>query len=70
MRDGPACRAASRREIARLSRLATLDKALVLILVPLWMACFALGVKSQIEGRSLVDLGSYRGCQPVPMCAS
>ena len=33
-----------------LRRLAPLDKALVLVLVPLWVVCFALGVRSQIRG--------------------
>ena len=33
-----------------LSRLAPLDKALVLILVPLWVVVFALGVKTQVMG--------------------
>ena len=41
MSDGLASQAPSRRGIARLSRLAPLDKALVLILVPLWVVCFA-----------------------------
>jgi hypothetical protein len=49
-----------------LSRLAPLDKALVLILVPLWVVCFGLGVKAQFEGGgfgfvglSLADAESY-----------
>ena len=49
-----------------MSRLTPLDKALVLILVPLWLICFSLGVKSQIENRgtafiglSLAGAGSY-----------
>jgi hypothetical protein len=33
-----------------LSRLAPLDKALVLILVPLWLICFSLGVRSVVRG--------------------
>jgi class 3 adenylate cyclase len=33
-----------------LSRLAPLDKALVLILVPIWVVCFALGVRTQVRG--------------------
>ncbi len=32
-----------------MSRLAPLDKALVLILVPLWVVCFGLGVMTQIR---------------------
>jgi len=39
------------------SRLAPLDKALVLILVPLWVVCFALGVRTQIRGGGVVQLG-------------
>jgi class 3 adenylate cyclase len=49
-----------------LSRLAPLDKALVLILVPLWVVCFGLSVKTQIDGTrgmwvelSLADAQSY-----------
>ena len=49
-----------------MSRLAPLDKALVLILVPLWAVWFALGVKMQITvggaahlGLSLADAESY-----------
>ncbi len=37
MSDGLAFPGPSRREIAHLSRLTPLDKALVLILVPLWV---------------------------------
>ena len=33
-----------------MSRLAPLDKALVLILVPIWVICFALGVRTAIQG--------------------
>ena len=33
-----------------MSRLAPLDKALVLILVPLWVVCFGLGVMTQVRG--------------------
>jgi len=40
-----------------LSRLAPFDKALVLILVPLWVVCFSLAVKTQIEVRGYADLG-------------
>ena len=43
-------RARSRGRVARLSRLASVDKALVLILVPLWVVCFALGVRTQVQG--------------------
>jgi hypothetical protein len=32
-----------------LSRLAPLDKALILILVPLWAACFALSLRSVLS---------------------
>jgi len=39
-----------------LSRLAPLDKALVLILVPLWVVCFSLGVKTQIRGGGAAQL--------------
>jgi hypothetical protein len=38
------------REIALLSRLAPLDNTLVLILVPIWVVCFALGVRTQVRG--------------------
>jgi class 3 adenylate cyclase len=40
-----------------LSRLAPLDKAWVLILVPLWVVCFGLAVKSQVEGEGVALLG-------------
>ena len=40
-----------------MSRLAPLDKALVLILVPIWVVCFALGVKTQVDGGGIVLLG-------------
>ena len=33
-----------------MSRLAPLDEALVLILVPLWVVCFALSVVSVVRG--------------------
>ena len=33
-----------------MSRLSPLDKALVLILVPLWVVCFALALKTQVHG--------------------
>ncbi len=45
MSDGLASQALSRREIARLSRLAPLDKALVLILVRLWSPRLSSGRK-------------------------
>ncbi|MEE8475005.1 MAG: hypothetical protein V3T01_06620, partial [Myxococcota bacterium] len=40
-----------------MNRFAPLDKALVLILVPLWVLCFALAVKTQIEGGGYASLG-------------
>jgi class 3 adenylate cyclase len=40
-----------------LSRLAPLDKALVLILVPLWLACFGLAVKVQFDGGGAALIG-------------
>jgi hypothetical protein len=40
-----------------LSRLAPLDKALVLILVPLWVVCFALGVRTQLRGGAFAAVG-------------
>lgn len=33
-----------------MSRLASLDKALIALLVPLWLVCFALSVRSQVRG--------------------
>ena len=39
-----------------MGRLAPLDKALVLILVPLWAVCFALGVKTQVDGGGFASL--------------
>jgi class 3 adenylate cyclase len=39
------------------SRLAPLDKALVLILVPLWVVCFALSVKTQIQDMRTIGIG-------------
>jgi class 3 adenylate cyclase len=40
-------------ETARLSRLAPLDKALILILVPIWIVCFALALRTQVQGFGL-----------------
>jgi class 3 adenylate cyclase len=40
-----------------LSRLAPLDRALVLILVPIWIVCFGLSVKTQVDGTRGVHLG-------------
>ena len=39
-----------------MSRLAPLDKALVLILVPIWVVCFALGVRTQLRGGGIPAL--------------
>ncbi|MDJ0869086.1 MAG: hypothetical protein QNK03_23460, partial [Myxococcota bacterium] len=50
-------RLAPDRETGRLSRLAPLDKALLLILVPLWLVCFGLAVRSQVEGGGFIVLG-------------
>jgi hypothetical protein len=58
MRDGLALPGpTSRKEVARLSRLAPLDKALLLILVPLWVVCFALGVRTQVRGGGVAIMG-------------
>ncbi len=38
-------------------RLAPLDRALVLILVPLWLVCFALSVRTQVQGLGFAQLG-------------
>ena len=43
--------------MARLSRLAPLDKALVLILVPLWVVCFSLSIRTQVRGAGSLNLG-------------
>ncbi len=40
-----------------MSRLAPFDKALVLILVPLWVVCFAIGVRNQVRGGGTAGLG-------------
>ncbi|MBW2293334.1 MAG: hypothetical protein JRG94_13630, partial [Deltaproteobacteria bacterium] len=40
-----------------MSRLAPLDKMLVLILVPLWVVCFALGVRSEFRGGAVAMVG-------------
>ena len=40
-----------------MNRLAPLDKALVLILVPLWVVCFALSVRTQVQGQGIAFLG-------------
>jgi hypothetical protein len=40
-----------------LSRLAPLDKVLVLILVPLWAICFGLGVRAQVRGGGVAFVG-------------
>jgi len=39
-----------------MSRLSPLDKALVLILVPLWVICFGLAVRTQLQGRGVAFL--------------
>ena len=39
-----------------MSRLAPLDKALVLILVPIWLICFGLGVRTQVLGAAFVQV--------------
>ena len=56
MREAPARRATRRREIVRLSRLTSLDRALVLILVPIWVVCFAL------TGARRRETGARRCC--------
>jgi class 3 adenylate cyclase len=43
--------------LGMLSRLAPLDKALVLILVPIWVVCFTLGVRKQVRGGGTAVLG-------------
>ncbi len=64
-----------------MSRLAPLDKALVLILVPIWVACFALGVRTLVRGgRDLVGtvsgnrkpggLARARAALPIPIGAT
>ncbi|MCZ6465230.1 MAG: hypothetical protein O7A09_12925, partial [Proteobacteria bacterium] len=40
-----------------MSRLSPLDKALVLILVPLWVVCFGLGVRNQLLGGPVAFTG-------------
>ena len=40
-----------------MSRLTPLDRALVLILVPLWVVCFALGVRTQVRGATIAFVG-------------
>ncbi len=40
-----------------MSRLAPLDKALVVILVPLYLLCFGLAAKTQIEGGGYLFAG-------------
>jgi class 3 adenylate cyclase len=51
-----------------LSRLAPLDKALVLILVPIWVVCFGLGVKTQVRGGGFAALGlSVEGPESYPV---
>ena len=57
MREASVRRATRRREIVRLSRLTSLDRALVLILVPIWVVCFALAVRSQVRGHGRPALG-------------
>ncbi len=60
-----------------MSRLAPLDKALVLILVPIWVVCFALGVRTQVRGvaghaalgLSVEDADSYPTLTPAPRVA-
>ena len=49
-----------------LRRLAPLDKALVLILVPLWVVCFGLAVRTQIEGGGAVLIGLSAGAERYP----
>ena len=40
-----------------MSRLTPLDRALVLILVPLWVVCFSLGVRAQLRGVTMGMVG-------------
>ena len=40
-----------------MSRLAPLDRALVLILVPIWVVCFALAVRTQVRGATGAFVG-------------
>jgi len=50
-----------------LSRLAPLDKALVLILVPLWVICFGLGIRTQLRGTTAAMVGlSVEGAGSYP----
>ena len=50
-----------------MSRLAPLDKALVLILVPLWVVCFALSVQTQVRGGGWAVVGlSLQDSQSYP----
>jgi class 3 adenylate cyclase len=51
-----------------LSRLAPLDKTLVLILVPLWVLCFALAVRMQLAGGGYANIGlSVAGADSYPV---
>ena len=61
LRDAELCQPPSHRETARLSRLAPFDKALVLILVPLWLVCFGLSVRTR---RWCMDTGSKATWSP------
>lgn len=50
-----------------MTRLAPLDKALVLILVPLWVVCFGFAVKLQLEGGGVALIGFSTGAERYPM---
>ncbi len=51
-----------------MSRLTPLDKALVLILVPIWVTCFALGLRSVVRGGAITFLGlSVEGSDRYPI---
>jgi hypothetical protein len=54
-------------EIARLSRLAPLDKALVLILVPIWFCTVVLSLQTQLRDTPASFLGlSVEGPEHYP----
>ncbi len=63
MRDG-LLQAPSHREIARMSRLAPLDKVLLVILVPLWLVCFGLSVRTQLRGDVIAGIGVSASADP------
>jgi class 3 adenylate cyclase len=51
----------------RLSRLAPLDRALVVVLVPLWLVCFGFAMAAQLEGGGALLIGFSTNAESYPV---